>query len=438
MSDPFAPLSEDPENFCFIDSETRALPGVTDVRGDVTEVGVDVYAKHAFPVMWTYAVGEDPVECMALDDGFDERLTWEFDANDRLKDFHERALAGKAWYVAWNMGFDRNMWNCAESDFPEMRIDMALDAMVQGASSGLPGKLEHAARACGLGGKLAAGKDLIPVFAPSTGETPQSRPDLWAEYKSYGIKDTDLLRDVYWSTRALPREEWEDYWVSEEINQEGFAVDVGFARRAAAVAAANVARINAALNRATNGQITAVTQIQRICDWTYDRLESAEARDLMVKEWDLDEEDDLKPAKISLSKDRIEALLVYFDAMILKAAEDIAPDSKAQLVGFLNGTSKDHDAAHMRDLIVRLIGFVNATTRDVLDHRLYGGSASPAKFGKIVRMQHDGVLRNQYTFNGAPQTGRYSSRGVQIHNLMRKSLGPLEAEIMELINELDI
>lgn len=401
--DPYAPLSEDPEDFCFIDAETRALPGVDGPEGDVTEVGVDVYAQHAFPVMWTYAVGDDPVDIMALDDGFDERLTWEHDASDRLKDFHERAMAGEAWYVAWNMGFDRNMWNCPESDFPEMRIDMALDAMVQGASSGLPGKLEHAGRACGFGGKLAAGKNLVPIFAPAHGETPQSRPDLWTEYREYGLKDTDLLRDVFFATRALPRQEWEDYWVSERVNARGFAVDVGFARRAAAVAAANVERINQALVRATNGQITRVTQIARMCDWVYDRLESAEARDIMVKTWELDEEDDIKPAKLSLDKPRIEALLAYFDSL----PEDEQSD-------------------------------FTRTTYEVLDHRLYGGSASPAKFGKIVRMQHDGNLRNQYTFNGAPQTGRYSSRGVQIHNLMRKSLGAKEAEVMEMINDLEL
>jgi DNA polymerase len=351
--------------------------------------------------MWTYAVGDDPVDIMALDDGFDERLTWDLDASERLKDFHRRAMEGTAWYVAWNMGFDRHMWNCPESDFPEMRIDMALDAMVQGASSGLPGKLEHAGRACGFGGKLAAGSNLIKLFAPADGETPQGRPDLWDEYKHYGIKDTELLRDVFFATRQLPREEWQDYWVSERVNSRGFAVDVGFARRAAAVAAANVERINQALVRATNGQITRVTQIARLTDWTYDRLESAEARDIMVKSWDLDDEDDVKPAKLALDKPRIEALLAYFDSL-------------------------DE------------LSYLDEVTKEVLDHRLYGGSASPAKFGKIVRMQHDGNLRNQYTFNGAPQTGRYSSRGVQIHNLMRKSLGAKEAEVMELINDLEI
>lgn len=401
MSNSQEPLSEDPDDFCFIDSETCSLPTAQGVDGDIREVGIDVYKNNAFANIWTFAVGNDAVDIMALDDGFDERFEWEMDATDRLKDFHERAKAGTAYYVAWNMGFDRNIWNGPESDFPEMRVDMSIDAMVQGGSSGLPGKLEHAGRACGFKGKYEQGGKLMPLFANWGAETSLTRPDLWDEYKTYGLQDTSLLRDIYQATRPLPTEEWQDYWVSERVNERGLAVDVGFARRAAAVAEANIARINASLVRATNGQIEKVTQVARICAWVYDRLDSSEARDLMVKEWDLDDEDDLKPAKISLAKDRIEALLAYFE-------------------------SRDD------------LGFVDEVTVEVLDHRLYGGSSSPAKFGKIVRMQHDGILRNQYTYNGAGQTGRYSSRGVQIHNLMRKTLGAKEADFMELINGLDI
>jgi len=236
VSDSFAPLSENIDDFCFVDSETRALKTAQGLDGDITKVGADVYSKNAFPVMWTYAVGNDPVDIMALDDGFDERLSWDYDASDRLKDFHERAEAGEAWYVAWNMGFDRAIWNCPESDFPRMDIDMSVDLMVQGMSNGLPGKLEHAARALGLGGKQADGGNLIQVFAPKDGETSLTRPDLWQNYKTYGIRDTDLLRGIYEHTRALPRQEWEDYWDSETINTRGLPVDIGFARRAAAVA----------------------------------------------------------------------------------------------------------------------------------------------------------------------------------------------------------
>ena len=342
---------------------------------------------------------------MSLDDGFDERLTWDYDAPDELKEFHERAEPGAAWYVAWNMGFDRRIWNGPESDFPVMRPDMSLDLMVQGASSGLPGKLEHAARALGLGGKQADGKGLINLFAPADGITPQDRPDLWTLYKQYGLRDTALVRDIFQHTRQLPREEWQDYWVNEAINGRGLPLDVGFARRAAAVADANISRINADLVRSTNGAITKVTQAVRIRDWVYDRLDSAEARDLMVKTWELDTEDDLQPAKLSLDKPRIEKLIAYLD-------------NKREVEGELTPAEQ--------------------TTYDVLDHRLYGGSSSPAKYAKMLRMQVGGTLRNQYVFNGAGQTGRASSRGVQMHNLLRKSLGEREADFIETINDLEL
>jgi len=398
-------LSDDINDYCFIDSETRALASAQGDDGDITKVGIDVYKENAHAVMWTYCVGDTREQIMALDDGFDERLTWDYDATDELKDFHERAEAGEAWYVAWNMGFDRRIWNGPESDFPIMRPDMSLDLMVQGASSGLPGKLEHAARSLGLGGKQSDGKGLINLFAPADGITPQDRPDLWADYKRYGLKDTALVRDIFQHTRQLPREEWQDYWVSEAINGRGLPLDVGFARRAAAVADANIARINADLVRSTNGVITKVTQAVRIRDWVYDRLDSAEARDLMVKTWELDTEDDLQPAKLSLDKPRIEKLIAYLD-------------NKREVQGELT--------------------LPEQTTYDVLDHRLYGGSSSPAKFAKMLRMQLGGTLRNQYVLNGAGQTGRYSSRGVQIHNLLRKSLGEREGEFIETINDLEL
>ena len=59
----------------------------------------------------------------------------------------------------------------------------------------------------------------------------------------------------------------------------------------------------------------------------------------------------------------------------------------------------------------------------MLQIRLYGGSKTPAKFARCWRQQVDGVLYGQYVFNGAPQTGRASSKGVQIHNLARDVAG---------------
>ncbi len=413
MSAVFEPLSQDPEDFCFFDFETIALPGVGE-KGDLKAVGGDVYTRNSYANIFTWSLGNAPVEILALDD-FNKRLQWS-DLPERLHDFYGRALAGKAWFVAWNCAFDRQVWNGPESTFPKLRIDMTLDAMVQGASSGLPTKLEHAGRACGFGGKDSGG-NLMALFIDHEGETPQSRPDLWAEYCQYGVRDTELLRDVFQATRSLPRQEWEDYWTSERINDQGIGVDVWFAQRAAVVASENIARINADLTRLTTvvtprnrdgeltyvetSAVTKVTQAARLCQWVYDRLPSDEARDIMVKEWDLENEDDIKPAKMSLEKSRIEALLAYFEGL-----DDLRT--------------------------------IDETTVEALEHRLYGGGSAPAKFTKLAKMQHGGVMRGQFVFNGAGQTGRYSSRGVQLHNLPRKSLGDNEGKYMHEISELDL
>ena len=64
-----------------------------------------------------------------------------------------------------------------------------------------------------------------------------------------------------------------------------------------------------------------------------------------------------------------------------------------------------------------------AKAHEVATLRLFGAGASPKKFARIDAQQVDGVLRGQYRFAGAGQTGRLSSRGAQIHNLTRDVLG---------------
>jgi len=71
-----------------------------------------------------------------------------------------------------------------------------------------------------------------------------------------------------------------------------------------------------------------------------------------------------------------------------------------------------------------------------LELREYGGAASPMKFNKIASQADNGRLKGSYVFNGAPQTGRFSSRGVQIHNLPRASLKELEEQAIIDISDL--
>jgi DNA polymerase len=70
--------------------------------------------------------------------------------------------------------------------------------------------------------------------------------------------------------------------------------------------------------------------------------------------------------------------------------------------------------------------------------RLFGAGAAPKKFARLEAQQVDGVLRGQYRFAGAGQTGRMTSRGAQIQNLTRDVLGEdgaAEAPLIDAIAE---
>src|SRR5262245_52972228 len=70
--------------------------------------------------------------------------------------------------------------------------------------------------------------------------------------------------------------------------------------------------------------------------------------------------------------------------------------------------------------------------------RLFGAGAAPKKFARLEAQQVDGVLRGQYRFAGAGQTGRLTSRGAQIQNLTRDVLsedGAAEALLVDAIAE---
>src|SRR4051812_26867016 len=53
-----------------------------------------------------------------------------------------------------------------------------------------------------------------------------------------------------------------------------------------------------------------------------------------------------------------------------------------------------------------------AKAREVATLRLYGAGASPKKFARIAAQQVGGVIRDQYRFAGAGQTGRMSGKGI--------------------------
>lgn len=194
------------------------------------------------------------------------------------------------------------------------------------------------------------------------------------------------MRAVFQATRPLPRREWEEYWVSERINDRGMGVDVDFCYRADLIAEANKRRLGLQLKALTGGKITAPTQRERIANWLYDNCPSPEARDTLVKVWadiedGAEDDDQLVPAKLSVAEDNLNKYLTYFRN--LDEAEGL--------------TDEEYDLLQ------------------IAEARSFGASATPAKFGKIVDQHDEGRLKGQYRFNGAQQTGRYC---VDAHTLV--------------------
>ena len=299
------------------------------------------------------------------------------------------AFARGATFAAWNAGFDSAIWNYATFGFPFLAPERVIDPMIQAGVSNLPVGLESASRALGGAGKQKDGKKLVRMFSIE-GAAPREHPEQWQRFLAYARQDVEAMRSVYRCTRPLPRREWEEYWAFERVNRRGAAIDVPYVRRAAVLASEDAVAIGHRLAELTDGAVVRVTQAKRLAAWLHDQLTDAAMREALIlgvpAEDDAEEE---APNELSLTRDRVARVLAMLEA---KHAN--------------GGLSADELKA-----------------REAAELRLFGGGAAPKKFARLAAQHVDGVLRSQYQFAGAGQTGRMSGKGVQIHNLTRDVIG---------------
>ena len=319
-----------------------------------------------------------------------------------VKEFHDRVATGTAVWAAWNAGFDKAVWNYATEGFPLMKPEHIIDVMAQAVASGLPPDLAKASETVGHDLKVGDGKDLIKLFCTPGGlkgvtGTPQSHPLEWFRFVNvYAVGDIAAMRSVFKATRQLSLAEWKEYWSMEAVNERGVGIDLAFATAAAKLAAEDKVRSRAELTDLTHGAVTSVDQVAKMVAWLMPHLPTEGQAILTKREEEVDEEGVVtKPAKYQLTRKRIERLLAFLDTC----------------PGIMGSNSP----------LIR-----------VLQIRQYGGSKTPAKFQRMLDQQIDGVLYGQYVFNAAAQTGRASSKGVQIHNLARDTI-KREADLIEHI-----
>jgi DNA polymerase bacteriophage-type len=339
-----------------------------------------------------FAVGDAPARTWHADGAI---LNWNNAPND-LRDAFDRG----ATFAAFNAAFDSAIWNYATLGFPFLAPERVIDVMIQAGVSNLPTDLESASRALGGAGKQKDGKQLIKLFCIE-GADPTAHPAEWQQFLAYARQDVEAMRDVYRRTRPLPRKEWEQYWSFEHINRRGVALDMPFVHRGAALAAEDAVAIGRRLSELTNGVVTSVYQAQRIAAWMYDQLADATMREMLMVGCS-DEDGDDEEREFSLTRDRVGGVVALLDAK--RANGGLTPDESRAF--------------------------------EVATLRLYGAGTAPKKFARLAMQQLDGVLRDQYRFAGAGQTGRMSSKGAQIQNLVRDALdehGGNEAALVDMI-----
>jgi DNA polymerase len=393
----------DINNYCFIDTET--LSGA-----DLKATGIYPYsADPAFRVMMvTYAIGDGPVQIWEQAHAhLGEWLDWN-DAPDDLLDFLERVEAGQAHFVAWNAAFDRLALSRGIRGYSNAKPEHFMDAMVQAVRSHLPPDLASAGKTLRAEiQKRPDGKRLITQFCVPPFADPAEFPTEWEAFRLYALDDIPPLQTVWQSTLPLSELAWQQYWASEHINDAGMPVDVEFARAASLLAEENARRANADIYRLTGGAISTVQQHLALCDWVVARVDHmAEATAILLR--DVNEEQNEEGDGVtrletySLERSRVEDLIAYLERV---GADRMLTASEEQVLR-------------------------------VLHVRAYGASATPKKFTKLLPMVSEGDrLRGQYVYYGAAATGRFSSRGLQIHNLARATVGdqPTELAVIDSI-----
>ena len=369
----------DASALAWIDFEVAA-PGI-----DLKAAGTFRYVAEASTraIILAYAIGNAPTQIWHADGAI---LDWNCAPDDLRASVSQGAIL-----AAWNASFDSAVWNYATLGFPFLATERIIDPMIQAGVSNLPTDLESASRYLTGAGKQADGKKLIKLFCVE-GVDPREHPEEWKRFLAYALRDIDAMRDVYRRTRPLPLVEWQQYWAFEHINRRGVTLDLPYVRRAAVLAAEDAKASGYRLAELTDKAVIRVTLAQKIATWLHDNLADAAMREILMVGVPVDDEDDVDAdaeQELSVARDRIARVLAMLDAK--HANGGLSP--------------------------------IETKAREVAAIRLYGAGSSPKKFARLEAQQVDGVLRDQYRFAGAGQTGRLSSKGAQIQNLTRDVLG---------------
>ena len=236
---------------------------------DLKEVGLDVYARHPSTDVWCFG--------WAIDDG--EPEVW-FPGME----FPGHIIIGRMqrWpLIAHNAPFELAIWNhiCVPRyGWPPLRPERTRCTMAMAYAMALPGSLENASAALGLTQqKDMAGHRLMMQMSRPRAIEPDGTVVWWddfdkqmqlAEYCKQDVRTEQALCKRLLQLSESEQKIWElDY----KINQRGVYIDRQAVTTAMWVVKKEVERLNGEMQKATNGEVCAATEVATMTKWIQSR-----------------------------------------------------------------------------------------------------------------------------------------------------------------------
>lgn len=209
-----------------LDYETRSVK-------DIYECGLDVYSNHPSTevILASYAFGDGPV------------TVYQPHKENFPKELNEAFLDPKIIIWAWNCAFERNISNWVLGyNIPIRRFK---DTMVLARYMALPGSLHECGIALNLDKSVrkmdkseelknmfcipvdSGGKETLFGISEPIFRDWNSNPKEWEEFVEYNRQDTVAERAIKNKLKSfpLPDNEWEMFFLDQEINDRGIALD---------------------------------------------------------------------------------------------------------------------------------------------------------------------------------------------------------------------
>lgn len=345
-----------------LDFETKS-------RVDLKACGTDVYASDP---------STDILMCSFINK--DNGQKWLWNAGEKIPAELVLALQMADEYEAHNARFDQLIYEyiaVEDYGFPALDKEKWVCTAAQCRVNALPASLDAATRAANTkhrkdhSGSALIRKLCIPD--KKTGEF-NSDPALLRQMGKYCLKDSVAMVSLTQKLRPLSPADKRDWQTNERINDRGILVDIELATLAQQYAAQEKEELGRQLAELTDGAITSVTQTKRLLD---------------VLKVEFEGEADLMNCITKPCKDASDPVKYTLD----KAARGLLLE-------------RDELDDHYREVITLVSE---------------GGASSVAKFTAMLNRAdpETGRVHGAFIFAGAGQTQRYSSKGLQLHNMRR-------------------